>query len=451
MRPTLDILPTAPPNAPDLEQALLGAMMLQHDVISGCLDIVPPGHYYLIAHQRIAGAIAELFEAGRSVDIMTVTQKLASKGQLEDVGGAYYLSQLTNKVASGKHVEEHALLVQQMYLLRRLQDMSSFANTINDQSDPHEVMAAMQGQLAELQALVSSQAPARSMAEIVDKIHTNRERPVLRLLGLNDDMDECIRLAAGDVMTIGARPAVGKTATALAIARNIANQGGKAAIISLEMSDRQLAARSIATETMMDSNKITRAELEDYERERIAIMAAQKGDWMGRVFIDDRATLAYTQVMGLFGRLKAKQDVDTVILDYLQLVQGANTRNPVDDMSVKCNALKAAAKYHGIRLIQLSQMTREAEKEDRPQKHHLYGAGQIEAASDIIILLQRSLNESHLTMYLDKHKFGPVGHWRIPYNLSTQEVGASAITADWSPRLPDVPAQSTQTDDDNPF
>lgn len=435
-----------PPSAPDVESAVLGALMIGKHEIPLIMDILPTDAFYVPEHRLIAQAMYAIATEGRVVDLLTVTQHLIRAGQLEQVGGAYAIADLTGKVSSSANIEAHATIVLEKYIARRLQGMASFAGVINEQANVFEVMDAMRGQLTELESMVNSQAPIRSLAQIVAEIADDRNKPKLFSLGLDPAMDQQVRVGPGDIVAIGARPAVGKTATALNIAQNIAEQGGKLGFISLEMSARQLGSRSAASGTQLNSNDITRGELEEEHRERIAAWATLNGAWMGNVFLDDRATLSVSQIMGLFARMKKKYEVDGIILDYLQLVKALGKRGSVDDMEDVCNTLKAAAKQEQVFLIELSQLTREADGV-RPEAKHLRGAGQIEAASDIIILLQRALGSDRLSLYLDKHKFGDTGSWNIHYNLSTQKIGGGVP---FSPRLPAAALQQPD-DDDNPF
>lgn len=412
------------PSAEDLEEAVLGTMLQSQKVIPEVLDMMPAGAMSKASHSHVMQAIINLNEQARPVDIMTVTQELRKMGQLDAVGGPFFVSQLTNKISSDANLEAHVRILIQHHILRQVILLSGALSNLayKPTTDAFDLVDYADQQLQSIQSVISSQAPPITLAEKYRQIADNTTKAETFVLQLDDDMDRKLRVTPTMVMTIGARPAVGKTAVMLAIIRNLAQQGVKVGVISLEMTPEQLAARSASTDTGIDSNSLTFGDINDDERDRVAqILQRSDANWLNNVFLDPSTSLHVKDIKGLFWRLRNKYGIKVISLDYLQLVQ-SDERDGTKHMEVICNTLKSAAMSVGVFLVELSQLTKEAAGV-RPEPKHLRGAGQIEAASDIIIMLDRERGGNRLELYLDKYKYGPLGSWSVNFDLTSQHVG----------------------------
>lgn len=442
----------APPSAPDLERTVLGAILLYGRSLTDVSDFLEPEHFYLHQHRVIYEALIELRNAGITPDIITTFDRLRVNGNLEKAGGVVYVSGLTNGVASTTHLQGHARILVQKFLLRKLMDLGAQLTQIDETNDPFEILAEVNASVGKVNAITSNGDPdnaANLIAEMVD----NREQPLQIALGLGE-VDGCVTMGPGNICVIGARPAVGKTAVALTIARSVAMQGHSVAFVSLEMSAKQLMARLLSTLTGIDSNRITRNDLTDPERSRMAEAMTYHGAWIARIIIDDRSTLKSGEAFGLFARLKARHKCEVVIVDYLQLAEGEG-QHETAKMSNISKWFKQSAKACGVRLIELSQLRRGA-NEGKPTMSDLRDSGQIEADGDVIILLSRDIGMPDLHVDVVKHKFGPVGSFVLQYDLSTQTIGARVDAPAFSPRLPvatnpDKFIQPTKDDESVPF
>ena len=430
---TSDRLAIEPPNAIDLEQLVIGAILIERDALGHVSDFLDSEHFYDVRHEFIYAACIELRNAGIAIDIATVTDRLKVNGKLETVGGPFYVSTLTNKIASTANVQHHARIVVQKFMLRSLIRLGSTLQQIDQTNDPFDILDEVNAAVGKINAITTNGDPenaAKLIAEMVD----NREQPLQIALGLGP-VDECVTMGPGNICVIGARPAVGKTAVAITTARSVALAGHCVAFISLEMSAKQLLARLMSTLTGIDSNRITRNDLDDNDRASLARAAAEHGAWISRIIIDDRATLKSSEVFGLFARLAERHQCKVVIVDYLQLMEGEG-QHETAKMSNISKWMKQAAKASGVRLIELSQLRRGKEGDVKPTMSDLRDSGQIEADGDIIVLLSRDIGSTELHVSVAKHKFGPVGDFTIPYDLQTQTIGARVRPPEFSPQIP---------------
>jgi replicative DNA helicase len=308
-------------------------------------------------------------------------------------------------------------------------------NAYDDTAEVFELLDTTYGSLAELLGEVESGSAPVTMAEIMGRIVDNRERPVRIPLGMGQ-MDDCVAMGPGDIMIVGARPAVGKTAAGLTFTRNVAKQGYRVLSITLEMSDEQLTARVTSTISGVDSNRITLNTVSEEERERMAAKFTENGDWLNNILVDDRATLRDKEVFGLFARARNRYKVDLILIDYIQLSDAeGNTGHEV--MSKFSKTVKQAAKKEGLRVIELSQLKRRDGNEEKPIISDLRESGQLEADGDYIVLLGRAKGSSQMSADLVKNKFGPIGYFIWNYDLSTQHIsGIGSAPPVFNPALP---------------
>lgn len=389
-----------PPQAVDLEEAVIGAMMLEKDKLAAVIELLKPEVFYKSEHQLIFGAITRLFSAVKPVDILTVTDELRQSGELELVGGPYYIAMLTNRVASSANIEFHSRIILQKHIQRELIRISSaiIKDAFEDTTDVFELLDRAEGSLFAVSE-TSIRRNVRSMQalvkEAVAEIAAGRSHDG-HLRGVGSGFTEIDRITSGwqksDLIILASRPGMGKTAMALTMARNIAVDFKKpVALFSLEMSAVQLVTRLIASETEIGAEKLRRGNLEDYEWEQLNSRISTLID--APLFIDDTPALTIFELRAKCRRLKTQHDIQIVILDYLQLMQGApeHKGNREQEISNISRSLKALSKELDVPIIALSQLSREVEKRlvKKPILSDLRESGSIEQDADMVLFIYR--------------------------------------------------------------
>ena len=391
-----------PPQAPELEQAVLGALMLERNAVNEAIDILQAESFYVEAHKRIFGAILDLFKNDQPIDILTVTEELKKRGELDVVGGAFYISQLTSKVASSANVEYHARIISQKHILRELIRIS--AETTRDAyDDSADVFDLLDKAEQDLYAITSGNLKRNyePMSDLIQDAIANIENAKSKtggVSGVPTGFVELDRLTAGwqrsDMVIVAARPAMGKTAFVLSMARNIAVEHKKAvAVFSLEMSSTQLVTRLIASEAGISSEKLRKGELNDQEFAILHQHIARLTN--APIYIDDTPALNIFELRAKARRLKSQHNVDLIVIDYLQLMTGGGDNrggNREQEISSISRSIKSIAKELDIPIIALSQLSRAVETrggDKKPMLSDLRESGAIEQDADIVCFLYR--------------------------------------------------------------
>lgn len=391
-----------PPQAPDLEQAVLGAMMLERNAVNEAIDILQPESFYVEAHKRIFTGIQNLFRDDQPIDILTVTQALRKSGDLDIVGGPYYISQLTNKVASSANVAYHARIISQKHILRELIRIS--AETTRDAyDDTSDVFDLLDKAEQDLYAITSGNLKRnyepmsdllRGAIEQIEHAKNNTGG----VSGVPTGFAKLDKLTAGwqksDMIIVAARPGMGKTAFVLSMARNIAVEHKKAvALFSLEMSSTQLVTRLMASEAGISSEKLRKGDLTDSEFQLLHHHMARLDK--APIFIDDTPALNIFELRAKCRRLKSQHNVELIVIDYLQLMTaGGDNRsgNREQEISSISRSIKSIAKELDVPIIALSQLSRAVETrggDKRPQLSDLRESGAIEQDADLVCFLYR--------------------------------------------------------------
>ena len=447
MRPRLayvnDSIGKVPPQAVDIEQALVGACLLGGGALRNVSGIIEAHQLYHDPTRKVWEVMIELDREGAAIDILTVTQRAAAKGILDEIGGAFFITQLASRVSSGANAEYHARVVQEKYIQRQLITLGLNLAAMDESADVFDVLDMATAMIADVNSIPSGRDP-RNAAEIAAEIVDDRKKPVFVSLGMGQ-LDHHVRLKPKDVMVIGARPSVGKTTFAVNACMNMARAGHKVLFISLEMTERDLVAKITSALTGIDAERITLGDIDDADRTRIAAANAEHGVWLPRILIEDLASLKASQVAGIIHRAVKRHGVEVAVIDYLQCVDGEGD-TPVDRMTHISRACKAAAKSSGVRLIELSQLKRRDGAEEAPVMSDLREAGQIEADGDIIVMLGRRKGESVLKAYVEKNKVGPIGTVELAFDLARQQIG-HGFAPHASAQFPAKP----KTDDGTPF
>jgi replicative DNA helicase len=390
-----------PPQSVDLEEAVLGAMMLEKDALTEVIEILQPAVFYKEAHQVIFSAIQRLFANTEPVDILTVTDSLRKSGELEVAGGPYYITMLTNRVASAANIEYHAHIILQKYIQRELIRISSdvIKDAYEDTTDVFDLLDKAENnlfQVSENSLRRTSRTMQSLVKEAIQEIAAGRKHEG-HLKGVGSGFSELDRVTGGwqksDVVILASRPGMGKTALALTMARNAAVDFKKpVAVFSLEMSAVQLVTRLISSETGINAEKLKKGNLDDIEWQHLHAKITNLID--APIFIDDTPALTIFELRAKSRRLKAQHSIELIILDYLQLMQGGaeHKGNREQEISSISRSLKALSKELDVPIIALSQLSREVEKRGgtkKPILSDLRESGSIEQDADMVLFIYR--------------------------------------------------------------
>ncbi|MBR4469637.1 MAG: replicative DNA helicase [Bacteroidales bacterium] len=390
-----------PPQATDLEEVVLGALMLEKDAVNEVIDILTPEAFYLDKHQKIFAAIKALFGKSEPVDILTVTNELKQRGELEMVGGAYYISKLTNRVVSAANIEYHARIIMQKHIQRQLILLSSemIHDAFEDTSDVFDLLDKAENNLFQISEN-NLRRSYDSMQDLVSRaIHEiqNAKDADNKLRGVPSGYTALDEITQGwqksDLIILAARPSMGKTAFALNLARNAAVQFNKPiAFFSLEMSSVQLVTRLISTETSITSEKLRKGDLAEYEWQQLNTKVTPLTD--APIFIDDTPQLSVFELRAKCRRLKQQHDIQMVFIDYLQLMtaKGDKGLNREQEISTISRSLKSLAKELEIPVLALSQLSRSVEQRPgskKPILSDLRESGAIEQDADMVMFIYR--------------------------------------------------------------
>jgi len=400
-----------PPQETHLEEAVLGAVMLEKDAYNNVCEILKPESFYDPANQKIYEAIQQLAAAGKPIDMLTVSEQLRNNGTLEEVGGSVRITELTGMVSSAANVEFHARIVAQKYLARELISYSSqIQNLAFDESvDVYDLMQEAEGKLFEISknTLKRDVIPIDTAVQAaIKKIEeaANRENG---LSGLSTGFYDLDRLTSGwqnsDLIIIAARPAMGKTALVLSMAKNMAvDLNTPVAVFSLEMSNLQLVNRLISNVCSLEGEKIKSGQLSQPEWE--SLMVNTRSLSTAPLYIDDTPSLSIFELRTKARRLVREHGVKIIIIDYLQLMNATGMKfgSREQEVSTISRSLKQLAKELDIPIIALSQLNRSVETRaaddklgKRPQLSDLRESGAIEQDADIVCFIHRPEYYTH--------------------------------------------------------
>lgn len=390
------------PQALPLEEAVLGAIMLDKDALPVVLDIIRSESFYSEGHQLIYKAMLRLFEKSHPVDLLTVTEELKKAGDLATVGGPFYLVELTNRVASAANIEFHARIISQKHIQRELITVSTkiIRDAYEDTTDVFQLLDdAEQGLFSITQQNLSR--GYESMGTLASRALKALEELAEKedgLTGVPTGFVDLDQLTSGwqpsDLIIVAARPGMGKTSFTLSLARNAALDFSKGvALFSLEMSNVQLVQRLISMEAEIPGSKLRSGQLEEYEWQQLHSAIEKMSE--APIFIDDTPGINVFELRAKCRRLKMQHDIQLVIIDYLQLMTGgpeSKNGNREQEISQISRALKGLAKELSVPVIALSQLSRAVETRGgskRPQLSDLRESGAIEQDADIVSFIYR--------------------------------------------------------------
>jgi len=390
-----------PPQALDLEEVVLGAMMIDKKGVDAVIDILHPYAFYKEAHQFVFEAIVKLFENTEPIDLLTVSSKLKSEGRLDKVGGDYYLVQLTQKVSSSAHIEYHARIILQKYIQRSLIKISTeiIEDSYDETQDVFDLLDTAESKLYDV-----TQGNIKKSTETAQSLVIQAKKKIEEisnkdgLSGVPSGFSDVDKLTSGwqpsDLVIIAARPGMGKTALTLSMARNMAvAKNIPVAFFSLEMSSIQLITRLISSETGLSSEKLRTGNLEKFEWEQLNVKVSSLEN--APLYIDDTPSLSIFDLRAKARRLSSQYGIKLIVIDYLQLMTagGSNKNgNREQEISTISRNLKALAKELNVPVIALSQLSRAVETRGgskRPILSDLRESGAIEQDADIVSFIYR--------------------------------------------------------------
>ncbi len=391
------------PQATDVEAAVLGALMIDKDAYAVVCEILYPESFYEPRNQKVYAAVRDLSMCERPVDVLTVTEQLAKNGDLEDIGGPVYVTELSSRVASSANIEYHARIIAQKFLARQLISFASMVETkaFDDTTDIDDLMQEAEGSLFELSQrnmkkdYTQIDPVIKNAVEVIQKAAANKDGVTGVPTGYHKLDDITSGWQASDLVIIAGRPAMGKTSFALSMAKNIAaDYKVPMAFFSLEMSNVQLVNRLISNCCEIQGSKILNGQLQPDEWDRLD---KRMNNLIGApLYIDDTPGLSVFELRTKARRLVREHGVRLIMIDYLQLMNANGMRfsSRQEEVSTISRSLKGLAKELDVPILALSQLNRGVEAREgfegkRPQLSDLRESGAIEQDADMVLFVHR--------------------------------------------------------------
>jgi replicative DNA helicase len=416
-----------PPQNIEAEQAVLGAIFLEPSALTVASEILIPEDFYRASHQKIFNVMLDLNDQGKAVDLVTVTEELAAAKLIEDIGGVSYLSDLSGSVPTAANIEYYARIVEEKSLLRRL-----IRTATNIASDGYSREDEVEALLSEAEKNIMEVAQRKNagafhnIKDVLVRTYDNIEEMhnrVGEITGISTGFAELDRMTAGfqrnDLIIVGARPSVGKTAFALNIAANVATKTGEnVAIFSLEMGAEQLVMRMLCSEGNIDAQRLRTGSLTDDDWGKLTMAMGSLSN--SGIFIDDTPGVRISDIRSKCRRLQQEHGLGMILIDYLQLILGSGRsgENRQQEVSEISRSLKQLARELKVPVIALSQLSRgvEQRQDKRPMMSDIRESGSIEQDADIVAFLYRddyydkeSENKNIIEIIIAKQRNGPTG------------------------------------------
>ena len=429
-----------PPQAVEVEQAVLGAMLIDQRAVGRAIEILDEGTFYHGPHARIFQAIIALYERNEAIDQLTLAEELKRRGQLEEVGGVVYLATLAAEVATAANIDHHAKIVLDKGLSRSLietaAEISSRAfeghTEVNELIDWSERRIFSLSERRLSQGFEAIESVLHETFEQIERAH-NRVSLVSGVdTGFSDLNDITSGFQPGDLLIMAARPSVGKTALALCLARNAAVEHGVGVgVFSLEMSRHQVAQRLLCVETKVDLHKLRSGRLRDEDWMHLTRNVGRLAQ--APIFIDDTPGITVLEVRAKARRLQREQGIGMIIIDYMQLMGShQNYSSREQEVSNISRGLKGLAKELNVPVLSLSQLSRatEARTDRRPQLSDLRESGSIEQDADVVMFIYRpdlyglktaegGSQEGMAEIIVGKQRNGPTGSVHLMWNANS--------------------------------
>lgn len=426
------VLDKIPPQNLEAEMAVLGSMLIDEEAISVASESLDIGSFYKDSHRKIFEAVLGLYNANKAVDIITLTDELKRKGNLEEVGGVSFLIALVNCVPTAANISHYVNIVKEKSILRTLINNATRITSICYESEGNidEVVdnaerlifevsdSKPQGSYLHLKEII------KDSIETIDKLYQKKEHITGIPTGFIDFDTKTAGLQASDLIVIAGRPSMGKSALAIGITEH-AGVAEKIPVVifSLEMSKEQLVQRMLCAHARVDAHKVRTGYLAVSDWPRLTAAAGKLSE--APVFIDDTPAISVMELRAKARRLKMHQDIRLIILDYLQLMRGSGrAENRQQEISEISRALKALARELRVPIVAISQLSRavEARVDHRPQLSDLRESGAIEQDADVVVLILReeyynptAENQGMAEIIIAKQRNGPVGSMRLAF------------------------------------
>ncbi|MGD6849484.1 replicative DNA helicase [Rossellomorea aquimaris] len=422
-----------PPQNIEAEQAVLGAIFLEPSALTTTSEILIPEDFYRHSHQKIYNVMLNLGDGGKAVDLITVTEELAAAKELEDVGGVAYLSELAASVPTAANIEYYAKIVEEKSLLRRLirtaTDIASDGYAREDEVD--SLLSEAEKNIMEV-AQRKNAGAFHNIKDVLVRTYDNIETLTNRkgdVTGISTGFADLDHMTAGfqrnDLIIVGARPSMGKTAFALNIAQNVAVKAKEnVAIFSLEMGAEQLVMRMLCAEGNINAQNLRTGDLTDEDWRKLTMAMGSLSN--AGIFIDDTPGIKVGEIRSKCRRLAQEHGLGMILIDYLQLIQGSGRsgENRQQEVSEISRSLKGLARELEVPVIALSQLSRgvEQRQDKRPMMSDIRESGSIEQDADIVAFLYRedyydkeAENKNIIEIIIAKQRNGPVGNVSLAF------------------------------------
>ncbi len=420
------------PQSLEAEMAVLGSMLIDEEAIGVALETLKRDYFYKDTHRKIFDAILDLYNASKAVDLITLTDELKRKGTLDEIGGVSFLTSLANSVPTAANIAHYVSIVKEKGILRTLINNATKIVSLCYESEGNidQVVDRAEGLVFE----VSDKTPHSSYLHLkdiiqdsidtIDRLYQKKEHVTGVPTGYIDFDIKTAGLQPSDLIIVAGRPSMGKSAFALGIAEHAGVvEKIPVAMFSLEMSKEQLVQRMLCAHARVDAHKVRTGYLASSDWPRLTAAAGKLSD--APIFIDDSPAISVMELRAKARRLKAQQDIQLIILDYLQLMRGAgNIENRQQEISDISRSLKALARELNVPVIGISQLSRavESRTDHRPQLSDLRESGAIEQDADVVVLLLREDyynptpdNQGVTEVIIAKQRNGPVGSLRLTF------------------------------------
>ncbi len=426
-------LERVPPQNLEAEMSVLGSMLMEEEAIAQAIESLEGESFYHKAHGKIFSAILSLYDQGRAVDLITITEQLRKQNDLEEVGGAAYLTSLMNSVPTAANVEYYARIVQEKAILRSLINTATqiVAESYSDQQEVDLFLDKVES----LVYNISQRRIRRDFVSVKELIHdsielaetlTQRKQLVTGLSTGFTDFDTLTSgLQPSDLIIVAGRPSMGKSSLAINIALHVGVEKKiPVAFFSMEMSKEQLVQRMLCSEASVDAHKLRTGFLKSSAFTHLTNAAGRLAE--SPIFIDDSPGISSLEVRAKARRLKSKENIGLIVIDYLQLMQGRfRTENRQQEISEISRSLKSLARELNISVIALSQLSRAVESREppRPRLADLRESGAIEQDADLVAFLYREEyykketdeNRGIAELNIAKQRNGPVGAIKLTF------------------------------------
>lgn len=426
-----------PPQNIDAEQSVLGAILIENDAVYNAVEILGVDDFYKEAHRRIFLAMIDLSEKNEAIDLVTITEYLKKKNDLDIAGGATYISQLSNAVPTAANIRYHAKIVHEKAILRNLIHTATEIVTrgYEDTRDVEELLDYAENSIFNISekkikpSFTAVKEIIKNSFEAIERLSEKKERVTGAPTGFLDLDLMTSGFQPADLIIVAGRPSMGKTAFCLSIAQHVGiEKGAPVAIFSLEMAKEQLVIRMLCSESRVDSHKLRSGFLSKSDWPRLTTAAGRLSE--APIFIDDSAGTSVLEMKAKARRLKAEHGLSLIVVDYLQLMSGRSDKrrggsdNREQEISEISRSLKALAKELSVPVIALSQLNRavESRHDKRPMLADLRESGAIEQDADVILFIYRDEvykqteeNKGLAEIIIGKQRNGPVGTVKLAF------------------------------------